>query len=90
MAQRRSGFRIPDTRELIRKWRRSDWCSRNQWALGQTEDLGADSLDLVQITMALEERFALAIPDERAERVHTVGDVFELMAEFLPARASAH
>ena len=47
------------------------------------EDLGADSLTLVEINMALEDRFNLSIPDERLERVQTVGDVFELLADML-------
>jgi acyl carrier protein len=47
------------------------------------EDLGADSLSLVEINMALEDRFNLSIPDERLERVQTVGDIFELLAELL-------
>lgn len=46
-------------------------------------DLGADSLTLVEITLALEERFSLAIPEETWERVSTVNDVFEVLAEFL-------
>ena len=46
-------------------------------------DLGADSLTLVQIIMALEDRFNLTIPDERSEDVKTVGDVFELLAELV-------
>lgn len=47
------------------------------------QDLGADSLTLVEITIALEERFNLSIPDEEWERVSTVGDVFEALAELL-------
>jgi acyl carrier protein len=47
------------------------------------EDLNADSLTLVEINMALEDRFNLCIQDERLERVQTVGDVFELLAELL-------
>ncbi len=47
------------------------------------EDLGADSLTLVEINMALEDRFNLSIPDERLERVETVGDIFELLADLL-------
>ena len=47
------------------------------------DDLGADSLTVVEINMALEERFNLSIPDERLERVRTVGDVYELLAESL-------
>ena len=47
------------------------------------EDLAADSLSLVEINMALEDRFSLSIPDERLERVQTVADMFELLAELL-------
>jgi acyl carrier protein len=39
------------------------------------DDLGADSLDIVELLMALEEEFSLEIPDEDAEKMHTVGDV---------------
>ena len=39
------------------------------------EDLGADSLDIVELIMALEEEFGTEIPDEQAERLQTVGDV---------------
>lgn len=38
------------------------------------DDLGADSLDLVEVVMALEEEFDIEISDEDAERIHTVGD----------------
>ena len=38
------------------------------------EDLGADSLDVVELIMALEEEFNIEIPDEDAEKIHTVGD----------------
>lgn len=41
------------------------------------EDLGADSLDLVELIMALEEEFDIEFPDEDAEKVATVGDVVE-------------
>lgn len=37
------------------------------------EDLGADSLDIVELVMALEESFELVIPDEEAEKIRTVG-----------------
>lgn len=47
------------------------------------DDLGADSLDVVEITMALEDRLNLAIPDERWERVRTVADIYESVAELL-------
>jgi len=38
------------------------------------EDLGADSLDTVELVMALEEEFSIEIPDEDAEKIVTVGD----------------
>jgi len=38
-------------------------------------DLGADSLDTVELVMALEEEFGIEIPDEDAEKAKTVGDV---------------
>jgi acyl carrier protein len=40
------------------------------------DDLGADSLDVVELVMALEEAFDLEIPDEEAEKIRTVKDVF--------------
>jgi len=41
------------------------------------DDLGADSLDIVELIMALEEEFDMKIPDEDAEKISTVGDVVE-------------
>lgn len=38
------------------------------------DDLGADSLDIVELVMALEESFGISIPDEEAESIKTVGD----------------
>jgi acyl carrier protein len=38
------------------------------------DDLGADSLDTVELVMALEEAFSLEIPDEDAEKIKTIGD----------------
>ena len=38
------------------------------------DDLGADSLDLVELVMALEEGFSISIPDEEVESIKTVGD----------------
>jgi acyl carrier protein len=38
------------------------------------EDLGADSLDIVELIMALEEEFEIEVPDEDAEKLQTVGD----------------
>ena len=39
------------------------------------DDLGADSLDVVELVMALEEKFGIEIPDEDAEKINTVGDI---------------
>jgi acyl carrier protein len=50
---------------------------------GISTDLGADSLDIMEIAMALEERFDLSFPDEDWEKVQTVGDLFEILAESL-------
>ena len=41
------------------------------------DDLGADSLDIVELIMALEEEFDLQIPDSEAEKITTVGDVVD-------------
>lgn len=41
------------------------------------DDLGADSLDIVELIMALEEDFNLEIPDSEAEKILTVGDAVE-------------
>lgn len=41
------------------------------------DDLGADSLDIVELIMALEEEFDLEIPDEDAEKIKTVGNVVD-------------
>ena len=41
------------------------------------DDLGADSLDIVELIMALEEEFDIEVPDEEAEKLTTVGDVVE-------------
>jgi acyl carrier protein len=43
------------------------------------EDLGADSLDTVELVMALEEEFGLEIPDEDADKLKTVGDALEYL-----------
>jgi acyl carrier protein len=39
------------------------------------EDLGADSLDVVELVMALEEKFDIEIPDDEAEKIQTLNDV---------------
>ena len=45
------------------------------------DDLGADSLDLVELIMGIEEEFNLEIPDGEAEKVVTVGDVVDYIKE---------
>ena len=45
------------------------------------EDLGADSLDTVELVMALEEEFGNEIPDEDAEKLISVGDVIRFIEE---------
>ena len=45
------------------------------------EDLGADSLDIVELVMALEEEFGNEIPDEQAEKLQTVGDVIKYIED---------
>ena len=50
-----------------------------------TDDLGADSLDIVELVMAFEEEFGCEIPDDAAEHILTVGDA----VKFLEKNASA-
>ena len=45
------------------------------------EDLGADSLDTVELVMAFEEEFGIEIPDEDAEQLQTVGDAIKYLKE---------
>ena len=45
------------------------------------EDLGADSLDIVELVMALEEEFETEIPDEDAEKLQSVGDVIKFIED---------
>jgi len=45
------------------------------------DDLNADSLDLVEMVMSLEEEFKIEIPDEDVERIHTVGDAVDYIQE---------
>ena len=46
-----------------------------------TEDLGADSLDVVDLIMSLEESFSIEIPDEDIENIKTVGDIVKYIEE---------
>lgn len=57
------------------------------------DDLGADSLDSVEIVMRLEEAFDIEIPDDAVENIETVGDVVEAIQKvkgIKPRTASAH
>ena len=45
------------------------------------DDLGADSLDTVELVMAFEEEFSVEVPDEDAEKLQTVGDVIRYIEE---------
>ena len=45
------------------------------------KDLGADSLDLVELIMTLEEKFEVQIPDEDAEKIKTVGDAIKYIVK---------
>jgi len=47
------------------------------------QDLGADSLDIAEIAMAVEERFQVEIPDEGLEQISTVSDLHETLASLL-------
>jgi len=49
------------------------------------DDLGADSLDVVELIMALEEEFNLEIPDDEAEKIKNVQDIFTYMESALQA-----
>jgi acyl carrier protein len=49
-----------------------------------TEDLGADSLDQVELVMAFETEFNIDIPDEEAEKIKTVGDAVRKIEETAP------
>lgn len=44
------------------------------------DDLGADSLDSIELVMALEEKFNIEIPDEDSEKINTVGDAVKCIA----------
>ena len=45
------------------------------------DDLGADSLDIVELVMAFEEEFDIEIPDDAAETIQTVGDAIKFIEE---------
>ncbi len=49
------------------------------------DDLGADSLDIVELVMAMEETFDIEIPDDDAEKIQTIGDAFSYLKERVEA-----
>ena len=49
------------------------------------DDLGADSLDIVELVMAFEEAFGCEIPDDAAERIQTVGDAINFLKQHAKA-----
>ena len=51
------------------------------------EDLGADSLDIVELVMALEEEFGIDIPDEDADKLKTVGDAMNYLKSHATAQS---
>ena len=46
-----------------------------------TDDLGADSLDVVDLVMSFEDEFGVEIPDEAVETIHTVSDIVRLLED---------
>ncbi|MGC2634489.1 MAG: acyl carrier protein [Candidatus Cybelea sp.] len=53
-----------------------------------TDDLGADSLDQVELVMAFETEFNIDIPDEEAEKIKTVGDAVKRIDETTPSSSA--
>ena len=51
-----------------------------------TNDLNADSLDTVEMVMALEEEFEIQIPDDQSEKIHTVGQAIDMIHKGLAAK----
>jgi acyl carrier protein len=52
------------------------------------EDLGLDSLDIMEVTMEVEEQYDISVPDERVEDLRTVGDVADRVTSLLTNSAS--
>lgn len=59
--------------------------SRDEVVVGASfiDDLGADSLDIVELVMAMEEEFDIEIPDDDAEKIQTIGDAIAYLEERL-------
>ena len=53
------------------------------------DDLGADSLDIVELVMAMEETFDIEIPDDDAEKIQTIGDALTYVKEHVGVAAEA-
>ena len=51
------------------------------------DDLGADSLDVVELVMALEEEFNIEVPDEDVEGIRTIGDIVQYVGARIEANA---
>ena len=51
------------------------------------DDLGADSLDVVELVMALEEEFGIEVPDEDVENIRTIGDIVRYVGTKVEAHA---
>lgn len=58
--------------------------------LSFADDLGADSLDVVELIMELEDIFSIQIPDAEVEAIETVGDVLDYIRENVPAKEGKH
>lgn len=54
------------------------------------DDLGADSLDIAELVMELEDEFGTEIPDEEAEKINTVGDVYSFVCILQAVVLSVH
>ena len=65
-------------------------CGASEYRLTMdlSDDLGADSLDRVELVMAAEEKFGIEIPDEDAEKVKTLEDVVTLIARLVDAKSA--
>jgi acyl carrier protein len=50
------------------------------------DDLGADSLDIVELIMAFEDEYGIEIPDEDAEKIETVGDAIRYIEEHIKSK----
>jgi acyl carrier protein len=55
------------------------------WRSSFKEELGGDSFDQIELILAFEQEFAIKIPDEQAERIHTLGDAVNFIVRHAPA-----